>query len=190
MDFRNIEESREDGGDNIHYYFDHDERIKHAPKIVQDYYAGKGPRPVKGLFKNLVSTPANKIGLLSIVIFAAFVFIYSLTAEKPYRKFVGGTEMTLSAFSYEDEIYVSLKAEALNQKSDAAKKIKPGSVEVKFGAVDTQHAQTAVSEKSEIYAGRELVIRTKFPDYDIISVKAEVKFNGEEKELSAAVEKH
>lgn len=189
MDFRNIEEGREEEDVSTHYYFDHDERIKHAPKIVQEYYAGKGPRPVKGLFKNLISTPANKLGLLSIAVFAVFVFIYSLTAEKPYRKVIGGTEMTLSAFSYEDEIYVSLKAAARDGKDRAAQKTGPELVKVKFSAVDNQHEQSAVSEKSMIYTGGELMIRTKLSDYDIISVRAEVEFNNEKKELSAAVEK-
>ncbi|MCK9170060.1 MAG: hypothetical protein M0P01_06555 [Treponema sp.] len=189
MDFSKIDEGHEDGSESVHYYFDNEERIKHAPKIVQDYYAGKGPRPVKGLFKNLVSTPANKLGLLSIAIFAVFVFIYSFTAEKPYRKVVGGTEMTLSAFSYEDQIYVSLKAAGWNQKDSSKRDLKQGLTQVKFSAFDNQQAAAAVSEKHGMYTGQELVLRTKFSDYDIIKVKAEVRFNGEEKELSASVEK-
>jgi hypothetical protein len=189
MDFNNIDEGHEDGEEPVHYFFNHDERVKRAPKIVQDYYAGKGPRQVKGLFKNLVSTPANRLGLLSIVIFVLFVFMYSITSEKPYRKVIGGTEMTLAAFSYEDEIYVSLKAAAWKKKSGIKKEQPAGIAEVKFYAVDNQHGQSAVSDKSEMYTGRELILRTKFSDYDIITVKAEVLFNGEKKELSAVVEK-
>jgi hypothetical protein len=189
MDFDNLDEGHEDGCESVHYYFNNEERIKHAPKIVQDYYAGKGPRPVKGLFRNLVATPANKLGLLSIALFSVFVFIYSATAEKPYRKVVGGTEMTLSAFAYEDEVYVSLKAAAWNEKSSFKKGRQQGIEKVKFSAFDNQQEAAAVSEKSGMYTGQELVIRTKFSDYDIIRIKAEVKFNNEEKELSAAVEK-
>ncbi|MFA6856183.1 MAG: hypothetical protein WCR31_03145 [Treponema sp.] len=189
MDFNKIDEGHEDGSESVHYYFDNEERIKHAPKIVQDYYAGKGPRPVKGLFKNLISTPANRLGLLSIAVFAVFVFIYSFTSEKPYRKVVGGTEMTLSAFSYEDEIYVSLKAAAWKETKGLKKELPQGPAAVKFSAIDNQQAAAAVSENNGMYTGQELIMRTKFSDYDIIRIKAEVRFNGEEKELSAAVEK-
>jgi hypothetical protein len=189
MDFKDQDEGREDEGETLHYYFDHDERIKHAPKIVQEYYAGGGPRPVKGLFKNLVSTPANRMGFLSIVVFAGFMLFFSLTSEKPNRKVVSGTEMTLSAFSYDDEVYVSLKATPLTGKESRKKPSHIGPVLVKFTAVDNQKGTAAVSEMKELYNGSELAVRTKFSDYDIVKVKAEVKFDGEEKELTAAVEK-
>jgi hypothetical protein len=189
MDFNSMDEGHEDGEDPLHYYFNHDERIKRAPKVVQDYYAGKGPRPAKGLFKALVSTPANRLGLMSIAIFAVFVFVYSLTSEKPYRKVLGGSEMTLSAFSYEDEIYVSLKAAGWNERKGEKQEKKAGLLTVKFSAVDNQKESAAVSEKNESYTGKEITIRTKFADYDIITIKADVALNGVTKEFSAAVEK-
>ena len=86
MDFTNMDEGREDGKEALHYYFSHEERIKRAPKIVRDYYNGEGIQSPKGILKSLVATKANRFGLFAIAIFCAFIYVYSLIGEKPYRK--------------------------------------------------------------------------------------------------------
>ena len=189
MDFSSMDEGHADGEEPVHYYYNREERLSRAPKIVQDYYNGKGPRPVKGIFKLMVSTPANRIGLISLAVFAVFVLIYSFTGEKPYRKTVSGTEMTLSAFSYEDKVYVSLKAGAKKKNTEKDARRKPEMLTVLFSAVDNQKETVSHAEEKDMYSGEELTVRTKFSDYDIVSVKADVAFNGENKTLTAPVEK-
>ena len=79
MDFDKIDEGHPDykpGEEPFHFFYNREERIARAPHIVQEYYAGRGPRPVKGLFRNLVSTKGNRFMLSSIVVFAAFLCIF------------------------------------------------------------------------------------------------------------------
>ena len=187
MNFGGMDEGHDDGETPMHFYYNREERLKSAPQNVKDYYEGKTPRIEKNVFKALTSSPVNRVGLITVLGAAAVIFIVSMTAEKPNKKNVGGIEMTLLASSYEDSVYVSLKASENTKKN--ADRIKAGSVIVKFTAVDNQGEETAQTEKSEGYTGKELILRTKFDDYDIVSIRADVMFNNTEKELSAAVEK-
>ena len=184
MDFSNMDEGHEDGKETLHYYFSHEERIKKAPKIVQDYYNGEGIQVPKGILKSLVATKADRFGLFAIAVFCAFIYVYSLVSEKPYRKTLGGVEATLAAFSYADEIYASLTVRSGSDKDDGAKS---GMLAVRFSSIDEQKAIVGKSEDMQNYTGKELTVRTKFPDYDIVAVRAEIRFQGETKTLVARV---
>lgn len=188
MDFSGIDEGHEDGEEALHYYFDHDERIKRAPKIVRDYYEGKGPRPVKGVFKNLVAGKGNRLMLVCVVVLAAFIFVWSFFSDKPNKKTFDGAKASLAAFSFEDDVYASVRLSPDGGRSDGQRETS-GAVSVKFFAVDDQGETVLSAEKSERFDGEEISIRAKFPDYDIIKVSAEVVFRGETKTLSSPVDK-
>ena len=55
-----------EGEEPLHFLYNREERLSHAPKNVQDFYAGGG-RPVKGLFKALVSNKTNRFMLIAVV---------------------------------------------------------------------------------------------------------------------------
>ena len=74
MDFSNMDEGHEDGKEALHYYFNHEERIKRAPKIVRDYYSGEGIQSPKGILKSLVAPKANRFGLFDKQRFFARLF--------------------------------------------------------------------------------------------------------------------
>ena len=183
MDFSFMDEGHEDGKEALHYYFNHEERIKRAPKIVRDYYSGEGIQSPKGILKSLVATKANRFGLFAVAIFCAFIYVYSLVSEKPYRKTVGGAEAALAAFSYADEIYATLTVRQASDKENE----KRGTLTVRFSSIDEQKAVVGESEDVQHYTGEELSIRTKFPDYDIVAVRAEIRFGDETKTLVARV---
>ncbi|MBQ9494211.1 MAG: hypothetical protein IJR50_01060 [Treponema sp.] len=183
MDFNAIDEGHEDGEEALHYYFNHEERIKHAPQNVQDFYNGAGPQPPKGILKSLTATKANRFGLFAIAIFCAFIYAYSLIGEKSYQKKIGGVEMTLAAFSYGDDVYVSMSA-----KNASAEKIPYGAVvSAIITAIDNQNAVIATYNEAHALESDDIIIRTKFTDYDIVHVQAEVTFGKETKTLTAKV---
>ena len=69
-------ETRSDNEEeNIVFHYSHENRIKNAPKIVQDYYNGnfKLNKGIKVLFKNA----PNRVLLISLVVMTAFALIYS-----------------------------------------------------------------------------------------------------------------
>lgn len=192
MDFKNIDEEHDDSGNGLHFYYNREERLKNAPKIVQDYYNGRGPRPVKGVFKVLVATPANRFVLITLVAMTVFTWFFSRKSEKPYCKTVNGVQATLSAFSYEDSIYASLKLTPQKDKNAVSgRKVNDGEIPVsaRFSSTDSSKQTVSEDEVSGRYSGAEIYLRTKFADYDIVNIAAKVTINGKSETLSAAVEK-
>lgn len=186
MDFKNIQETQDENKSELHFFFNHEERIKHAPKNVQDFYAGRGPQPPKGLFKSLWQTKGNRFGLFAILIFFAFIYLYTLTQEKSYQKNFQGIEANLSAFVYGDEIYTSLSIKkSLDKKNKKTETPIAGTVHAHFFAIDNQGATVFEFESDEQFQEKELIIKTHFSDYEIEYVKVKLFFHDEEKELSA-----
>ena len=190
-DLSNSEESSKNG-EKLHFYYNREERLKHAPKIVRDYYDGSGGRPVKGLFRVLVANRGNRIMLISVILFAAFVWFYSSFSERKSSTFMGAS-VTLSAFSYEDSVYASMKFSPPKNKRN-----KPNNnfaapvsfpVNVLFSAVDNNGGISAEQEVNDVYNGEDLFIRTRFNDYDIIKVKAVLSSGAEQKDFFVTVEK-
>lgn len=225
MDFSHIDEGHGEGEEPLHFYYSREERLKNAPEIVREYYAGRGPRPVKGLFRALTATRGNRFLLASVAFFAAFVWIFSLLSGRNDGT-VGGVPAKFSAFLYEDSVYVSLSLRARGPERDAAAENARGAAaaqgavsENARGAAVAQSAAAAQGASSEsggrsfpvravftawdadgqvagtasaedFYDGAELFLRTKFRNYDIIRVTAEVTAGGETKELRTGVEKY
>lgn len=190
MDFSKIDEGHpeyKEGEAPFHYYYNRAERIAKAPQIVQDYYNGKGPRPVKGLFKSLVSTRGNRFMLSSIVIFAAFIWIFSFFSRQSASK-IAGTSASLSAFSFEESVYASLKFDAVNGAALEGGESLQVPVTAVFTAYEVSGEISNRIEIEEIFYGDELFIRTKFTDYDIIKVICDVTAGAEKKSFSAKIE--
>lgn len=188
MDFKNIEETysedeqkREAG---LNFYYNREERLKNAPQIVRDYYDGK-MNPTKGLFRVLVSTKQNKFLLLSIFIFAAFIWIFNFFSNRQTKQFLG-TYLELQAFSYEDDVYASLKFDEIPVKNRNGL---TAPVQAVFYAYDNSGLVSDKAEVGDFFSGNELFLRTKFKDYDIIKVICEVSSASESRELTAYVKR-
>jgi hypothetical protein len=101
-------------------------------------------------------------------------------------------QATLSAFSYEDSIYASLKLTPQKDKNAVSgRKVNDGEIPVsaRFSSTDSSKQTVSEDEVSGRYSGAEIYLRTKFADYDIVNIAAKVTINGKSETLSAAVEK-
>ena len=167
-----------------HFFYNHDERIKNAPQIVKDYYAGK-MKPLRG-FQALYKNKANLYILLALVFFVGVAWIYTgFNRSRNYAK-IKGIDCQLSAFCYEDEIYASCKF-SLNPKST---RTDDAQVQIKYQAINADN-QVAWESDGDFatFSGKEFFLRTKLMDYDIIRMDAVVSVDGEEKELSTPVKR-
>lgn len=212
MDFKNIDEGHpaepENPEDVFRFYYSREERLKNAPQSVKDFYAGK-MAPKKGLFKVLVATPGNRFMLSSIVVFVAFIWIFSFFSSRNEKRFLG-TECELTAFSFEDSVYASLEfkenpdwlSDFSDRKKTSGKPSGKSSLDfpeeknpaqiplrVLFQAYDSSGIVADKSEIFDVYSGRELFIRTKFSDYDIIKVSASVQAGTEEKDFEVRIQR-
>lgn len=166
----------------LHFFYNREERIAHAPEIVKKYYAGE-MNPVRG-FK-IFFTKQNRFILLALILFIGAAWVY--TAMNNTRSFasIDGINLELTAFSYEQEVYTSLQI----KRSKKSKKKTPCKIEAYFFCIENNNQIYDKQELSLIYEDGEQYLRTKFSDYDIIRVDVIVKINEQEKELSCGVKR-
>jgi hypothetical protein len=182
----NIDEGHADGEEPLHFYYNRTERLKNAPESVRDYYNGKRTGQPHGLFKSLVATKGNRMLLVTVVLCTFLVIFMSLLGNKADRKEIDGVTVQLSAFTFDDSIYVSLHL-------NANKKYKPDTVKkviVTVCGIDSDKQKTEGLVLQGNYNGNEQYLRTKFTDYDIIKIMAEVEIAGQKQVLFAFAQHH
>lgn len=180
--FEDIEETRKDGEQPLHFYYNHEERIAKAPQPVKDYYAGK-MKPVRG-FRVLVNKQ-NKFVLLALVLVVAFGWVNTgVTKSRAYTQ-IAGINVESKAFSYEDKVYVQIQF----KRSSKAKDTNPKMINATIKAIDPNKNVSDKQEQSLVYNEGEEYIRAKFTDYDIIKVEVDLVVGDEKKEISAEVKR-
>ncbi len=183
----NIDEGHAEGEEKFHFYYNQEERLKTAPKIVQDYYSGDF-KLNKGLFRVLVATRANRLILLSLGFCLVLVLFTSVFASFDKGK-IENMNFSLTSFSFEEEIYVSLKISPVKKITYQKRNSGLIPVEVKFSSFDVDKQLSDTKIISENFNGDELYIRTKFSDYDILTVNAEISALGQNCSLKSTVQR-
>ena len=85
------------------------ERIKRAPKIVQDFYNGTGIKFEKGLFKVLVAKKSNRNIFMIMIFMFIITFITSNLSNKSNLTVINGYECELTSFVYEQKTFFNVK---------------------------------------------------------------------------------
>ena len=169
------------------FHYKREDRLKDAPTVVKKYYAGELPTAPKGLFKALVHTKSSRFTFMALILVLALFVSFFFFGPKANQNTLGNTEFTLSAFSFEEKIYVSIKAQTNNSLSEYIQV----PLEVLIRVID-KDKQIINKEKIEtVITENEEFIRTIFTDYDIISIETEI-LNTETQEkilISCSVEK-
>ena len=185
-----VDEGYAEGEEKLHFYYNQEERLKNAPKIVQDYYSGNF-RLNKGFFRVLVATRSNRFALLVLILCLVMVLFTSLFASFEKGK-IADMNFFLSSFSFEEEIYVSLKITPAKKRGIQRKKSLSGlsvPLNVKFSSFDIDRQLIDTKTISGNFNGDELYIRTKFSDYDILTVSAEISALEQQCSLKATVQR-
>lgn len=184
MIFEDVDEIKSDDPkeQEFHYFYNREERIAKAPRNVQEYYNG-GMRPVRGL--KVLFNKQNRFILLALVLFVGAAWVYSgFNSTRAYAN-IRGINFELSAFEYEEEVFVSLKM----KRSKKATDLSPAAINAEVFVIDPNNQVGDKRSLSYFYADGEQFLRTKFTDYDIIRIDMIVKIGEEEKELSAEVKR-
>lgn len=181
--FEEVDEGHAEGEEKIVFRYNREERLKHAPQIVRDYYDGK-MKPVRG-FKILWVNKTNRYILLSLILFVGFVWVYTaLNNTRSYTK-INNVGFDISAFAFQEEVYVTLKV--LDKKAD--EKSPPVKVETEVFFVNNDNQVIEKKELMVVYRNGEETLATKATDYDIIRVDAIISADGKEKEVSVGVKR-
>ena len=162
------------------YRYNREERIARAPQLVKDYYAGK-LKPVRGF--RIFLTKQNRYIFFALIFFVGATWIYTGLNRTRAGTTLEGINFELNAFSYEEEVYVSLQM----KRSSRSRETAPVAVNAEFFAIDPNRQVSDKRQGQLVYDEGEKYIRTKFTDYDIIRVDVILNAGGTEKELSAEV---
>lgn len=176
------EEKIEIHEEELHFYYDRSKRLERAPDIVQSYYDGTAPTAPKGFFQSLVHTRMSRFLLGGLVLSLIMILFAVLVSGQKNANSVQEIEFTLSAFLFEDTIYVTLIAGA-----SANNQTKP--IEILFRALGSDAIPLTQAELQLIYDGNENFYRTTFTDYDILYIESDISVAGETITLSTAVSK-
>lgn len=95
--------------EDLVFHYHREERLKNATPTVRDFYEGKGPTPPKGIFEALVHTKASRYSLFALILVLAFFVGFYFFGSKSFEDTLDGVEYKLSAFEFEDNVYVSIK---------------------------------------------------------------------------------
>lgn len=178
----------------------HEERIKNAPQIVQDYYAGKACKFEKGLFRVLVAKKSNRMIFIVMIMLAAIVFIKNNLSNGENLAVIDGYECELSSFSYDDTVFASVKIHPVQKKRQEIKKQKEADevpldklekdIKIIFYGINDSGAQIVFDEElsGKVFDNQQF-FRTSNIDCDIIIVKANIKIGNENQEISVKVSK-
>ena len=164
----------------LKFYYNREERIARAPKLVQDYYNGD-LKPVRGF--RIFLTKQNRYIFFALIFFVGAAWIYTGLNKTRAGTTLAGINFELTAFSYEEEVYVSLQM----KRSSRSRESGPVNVKAEFFAIDPNNQVGDKRNGQLVYEEGEQYIRTKFTDYDIIRIDVILDAGGHEKELSAEV---
>ncbi len=187
MDFSKIDESKEEGEEKLVFHYNREERLKKAPEIVRKYYAGELIQK-RGLFRSLVSTRGNRMMFFVLLLSCGLTAFVGFFGPKKNVRSAAGVEFTLTAFSFDDSVYASVKFSEPFQKNRSDYKDKRIPVSAAMSFVDADSQVVFREEASEIYSGKQLFLRTSVTDYDIVKVWADFTFCDEEIHLESPVE--
>lgn len=190
MDFSKLQEDRKNSEqEDMVFHYSRSERLKKAPEQVQNLYNGNFKVFTPGIFRALVSTKSNRLIFMSMIIcFLAAVFLGIF--NRPNENSLNGVPLQLSAFSFEDTVYVSVKFEKISEKKQSEDGLPAArNFQVDFEFLDAEKNVVEKRRELNIYAGEENFLRTTCRDYDIFYVDAFVSLDEKTVKLTCSVEK-
>ena len=182
--FEDVEEIRPAEGDGeLHFYYNREERLARAPQVVRDYYEDNSTlRPVRGF--RIFFTKQNRFIFFALIFFVAFAWIYTGLNSTRSQAVIDGVSYELSAFSYEDEVYVTVRAKFRSPDSNSRPQAFSASV---FAVNSDNQVQEKILLEGIAEPSAVQDVRTKLRDFDINRIDVIIDSGSGSKELSSFV---
>ena len=185
--FEGKEESRDDETEGqMKFYYNREERLKKAPRIVQDYYNGDF-KVQKGMRAVFIKNKSNRFLLITLFTLTAFAVALGFVDKSQRKGKIGDYKIELTSFSFEDEVYTTLKA-AYNSKKNNGKK-EPVVLNVEFRAVNIDNQTVDKKTEERLLENDEEIFRTRITDFDIYEMHVFVSDGKNDTELYTKVKK-
>jgi hypothetical protein len=177
--------------DDLDFHYNREKRLEKAPEIVKNWYAGTSPKAPKGFFESFIHTKSSRIllGILVLVIICCGLSILILQQKKSDS--LAGIPITLSAFSFEDTVYISLQASQISDTlyHTITKEKDENKINIHIKFFGEKGYLIGEQNLTGFYSGKEAFYRTTTPNYDIIKIETELSGLGSFVTLSSEVQK-
>lgn len=175
-----------EGEEPVVFHHKDGEFRKYEKKEYSDLATGKSA-PKTGIFKVLVSTKMNRMIFLAMVVTFGVVIIISIFASKQNEDHAGGVFCSLSAFSFGEDVYVSIGMKKYSKKDSGSEYPKKVSFVVTAVNSDGADAYSEALDFDFQGSGGEETCRLAIPNYEMTKVRVSVSCGGESKELSCKI---
>lgn len=164
-------ETREKDEETLIFRYNRKERLKNAPKNVQDFYSGNFSTVPRGLFRSLFANKTSKIMFLTIIFLLMLSMFLTFLSPKENTVSVENLKIQLNAIYFEDKIYCSLEFPSSNDFLNREE-----FVYAKFLAFDENDNLINSDFDSGIYSGEKKYFRCAFMDFEIAKITCELDF--------------
>lgn len=178
-----------DGEEPLVFHHKNGEFRNQELKQYRDMATGKN-QPKRGLFRVLVNTKMNRMIFIAMMMCFGLIFALSLLMDKSNEATVNGVYLNLSAFTFDDQVYVTTSGKLSSNSKAYREKPGPRSLSLKVAAVNSQKVDAdsgedvmLVSEPDQDFFSR-LILQNK----DIETVRVTVESEGQSKEMTCKVE--
>lgn len=154
-----------DGKENLTFHYSREERLLDAPSIVKKAYSGELPQPPNGLFKALVHTKGSRFMLIALAFTLVLTAGIIILGPQDHITNLAGIKFTMSAFSFNESIYISVKTEG------NAEAVEGEEIHLSFSFKDKDGIEVQKQEFIQPYSKISDFIRTTVTDYDILLVQ-------------------
>lgn len=157
--------------ENVVFRYSRENRLKNAPESVRSVYNGNFQ--VQKGFKVLFKNKTNRFLLIALVLMTAFAMIYSKAYGAGYKGTVGDCRAELTAFSFEEKVYMTVKLTEKNGKPASEKELVFADIVIRAYDVNNQLAYEEKVDPVLLEKSENKIQRT-ITDFDIASCQSEI----------------
>ncbi|MCR5764125.1 MAG: hypothetical protein K6G00_12165 [Treponema sp.] len=145
--------------------------------------------PARGFFKVLVASKGNRILFITMMMCFVLMLVMSIFSAKSNVDTVGGVTCELTAFSFQDKVYASLKLKKFRNE-----KVSEGyrNLNIEFFLIDADGNTVAKYETGwsfDMGNKEEEFVRATFTDYEAYSASCAVSCNDDSRIIKSSIER-
>ncbi len=176
-----MRETRDPEKSDIVFHYDRERRLANAPESVRRAHE-QGPPRRPGIIRGLTATPGLRsiffvIFLLSVIITGIGIF----GTPQGYTK-VNGIPVSLKALNFDDQIYFTLNFLPGEDAGSAR-------IRAEISALNESGMTLNQMELNGVYTGSKLVLRGVFPDYEAVTLSADIHAGNSSVTTSVSVDR-
>ena len=156
-------------GDKLVFHYSREHRLSRASPEVRRVYE-EGYNLNKGFIKGLTGNAGLRSTFIMIIILCAAIGLISTFGPSSDTGSISGVEVALSAFTFGENLFVSLSFEEAENPSSPL----PGMIMAELTVLDSEDAVLTAGTVTGWYSGEELALRRSFPDYGGKTVLASI----------------